>query len=229
MRYLALATDYDGTLAHHGRVEDATWDAVRRLRDSGRQAILVTGRELDELHTVCPHLDLFHLVVAENGALLYDPSRHKTESLAPPPPPEFVAALRRRGVEPLSVGRTIVATHEPHDQTALEVIRELRLDWHVILNKGSVMVLPAGVSKASGLSAALAALGLSPHSVVGVGDAENDSAFLELCGCAAAVANALPALRDRVDFVTPAGHGAGVVQLIEELLADDLARRAGQS
>ncbi len=53
------------------------------------------------------------------------------------------------------------------------------------------MVLPAGVNKASGLAAALARLQLSPLNVVGIGDAENDHAFLRACGCAVAVANAL--------------------------------------
>ncbi len=229
MRYQVLATDYDGTLAHEGRVADSTWAAVRRLRDSGRKVVLVTGREMDDLLGVCPRLDFFDHVVAENGALLFDPVRQKTQSLAPPPPPEFVAALRGRGVAPLSVGRTIIATHQPHDKTALAVIRDLGLEWQVILNKGSVMVLPAGLNKATGLAAALAALEIAPQNVVGVGDAENDHAFLALCGCAVAVANALPALRDRAHFVTRGDNGAGVVQLIEEMLADDLARRTGRT
>jgi hypothetical protein len=107
----------------------------------------------------------------------------------------------------------------------LEAIRDLGLELQVIFNKDAVMVLPSGVNKASGLSAALEELGLSPHNVVGVGDAENDHAFLELCECGAAVANALPMLRARADIPTQGDHGAGVIELIEELLDDDLARR----
>jgi hypothetical protein len=95
----------------------------------------------------------------------------------------------------------------------------------VIFNKGAVMVLPAGVTKASGLAAALRDLGLSPHNVVGVGDAENDHSFLSLCECSVAVANALPMVKDKVDFVTRADHGAGVTELIAELFADDLGKR----
>src|SRR5262245_3968957 len=49
MRYLALACDYDGTIAHHGRVDDDTLAALRRVRASGRKLLLVTGRELDDL------------------------------------------------------------------------------------------------------------------------------------------------------------------------------------
>ena len=54
MRYHVLAADYDGTLAHHGRIDDATWEALQRLRESGRKAIMVTGRQLDELLELLP-------------------------------------------------------------------------------------------------------------------------------------------------------------------------------
>jgi hypothetical protein len=99
----------------------------------------------------------------------------------------------------------------------------LGLELQVIFNKGAVMVLPSGVNKASGLSAALSELGLSPHNVVGIGDAENDHAFLNLCECSVAVANALPALKETADFVTQGDHGAGVIELVEQLLASDLS------
>ncbi len=50
MRYLALACDYDGTLAQHGRVDDATVAGLERVLATGRKLVMVTGRELDELH-----------------------------------------------------------------------------------------------------------------------------------------------------------------------------------
>ncbi len=218
-----LATDYDGTLAHHGHVDDSTLDALHRLRETGRKLILVTGRELDELMGIFPRLDLFDRVVAENGALIYRPGGREEKLLGERPPESFVEALEARGVGPISVGRVIVATWEPHQDAVLDVIRELGLELHVIFNKGAVMVLPSGVNKATGLSAALDELGLSPHNAVGVGDAENDHAFLALCGCAVAVANALPTLKERADLVTQADRGAGVIELIDRLLADDLA------
>jgi len=124
MRYLALAADYDGTLAHHGAVDEPTLDALRRLRASGRKLIMVTGRELDELLTVFPHPELFDRIVAENGALLYRPAEKEEKKLAEAPPAGFVAALKARGVGPISVGRVIVATWEPHEKTVLEVIHE---------------------------------------------------------------------------------------------------------
>ncbi|WP_406698397.1 HAD-IIB family hydrolase [Singulisphaera sp. Ch08] len=223
MRYLALAADYDGTLATHGRVEDSTLEALGRLRESGRRLILVTGRELDELLTVFPRPDLFDRIVAENGALLYRPATREEQVLGEPPPDRFVATLKERGVGPISVGRVIVATWEPHESVVLETIRDLGLELHVIFNKGAIMVLPSGVNKATGLAVALDELGLSPHNTVGVGDAENDHAFLAFCECSAAVDNALPILKERADLVLAGDHGAGVVELIDRMIADDLA------
>jgi hypothetical protein len=55
-----------------------------------------------------------------------------------------------------------------------------------------------------------------------VGDAENDHTFLALCECGVAVSNALPMLKERADLVTQADHGAGVIELIERMLASDL-------
>ena len=98
------------------------------------------------------------------------------------PAKPFISALKDRGVEPLSIGRSIVATTTPHEQAVVEVIRNLGLEMHVVFNKGSVMILPPGVNKETGLRAALLDLELSPHNVIAVGDAENDHALLRGCG-----------------------------------------------
>lgn len=223
MRYFVLATDYDGTLAADGRVHNDTLKALERLRCSGRKLILVTGRQLDDLLQVFAEIDLFDYVVAENGALLYCPTSRQSKLLGFKPPVEFIHRLRDRQVSPLSVGNVIVATWHPHETTVLQTIRDLGLELQVIFNKGAVMVLPSGINKATGLMAALTEMKLSPHNVVGVGDAENDHAFLNLCECSVAVANALPMLMERVDFVTNDPRGDGVIELIDLLLSSDLS------
>jgi hypothetical protein len=224
MRFLALVCDYDGTLAEVGYVDRDTIDALERLRSSGRQCILVTGRELSDLVKIFPELHLFRRVIVENGAVLHRPAGGEEKLLAEAPPEKFVLELQRRGVTPISVGRAIVATRQPHETTVLEVIRDLGLELQVIFNKGAVMVLPSGVNKATGLKAALHELNLTAHQVVGVGDAENDHAFLDLCGCSVAVANALPAIKARATFTTQGVAGHGVTELVDELIENDLAR-----
>jgi HAD superfamily hydrolase (TIGR01484 family) len=222
MRYVALATDFDGTLAHGGCVDPSTIDALKRLAATGRKLLLVTGRELDDLRSVFNATELFDRLVVENGAVLHRPSTGETRVLAAAPPPQFVAELERRGVTPLELGTSIVATCHPNEQTMLELIRDLGLELQVIFNKGAVMVLPAGTNKASGVAEALRELGLSAHNLVAIGDAENDHALLEMAECSAAVANALPMLKAKADLVMRGDHGAGAVELIERLIESDL-------
>jgi hydroxymethylpyrimidine pyrophosphatase-like HAD family hydrolase len=222
MRFLALATDYDGTIATGGQVGESTFAALDRFRQTGRKVLLVTGREIPDLMHVCQRLDAFDCIVAENGALLYDPATRRETSLAAPPPVEFVQTLKARNVAPMSVGRVIVATWQPHETAVLETIRDRGLELQVIFNKGAVMILPSGVNKATGLAAALDALCLSPHNVLAVGDAENDHALCKSCEASAAVANALPTLKEAVDLVLENHHGAGVEELIARVINDDL-------
>lgn len=222
MRYFALATDYDGTLAHHGVVDEQTINTLERLAHSGRKIILVTGRELPDLESVFGRLDLFARIVAENGAVLYNPATREKQALGQRPPDRFVASLKEKGVTDVSVGDVIVATWHPHEQQVLDSIRELGLELQVIFNKDAVMILPSGINKMTGLDAALAELKISRHNVVGVGDAENDHAFLGCCECAVAVQNAIPALKERADLITDGASSAGVRELVEKILDTDL-------
>ncbi len=183
----------------------------------------MTGRELSELQATFPDVGMCDVVVAENGGLLYWPQTGSEDVLAEPPAEEFIAEMAREGIAPFSVGRVIFATWRPHEKKVLDVIGRLGIGLQVIFNKRAVMVLPPHVNKATGLAAALARMQLSAEAVVAVGDAENDHAFLDACGVAVAVNNALPALKSRCDLVTSRGHGAGVVELIDQLLDDDLA------
>ena len=128
MRFVALACDYDGTIAWDGVVLPRTIDALIDLKKSGRKLILVTGRELDDLMKVFPQLEIFDRVVAENGALLYRPATREERTLAERPPEAFIRELIHRGAERVSVGRVIVATWRPHETTAVEVIRDFELE-----------------------------------------------------------------------------------------------------
>ena len=222
VRYHVLACDYDGTIAHHGAVDPATVKALAEVKQSGRRLVLVTGRQLEDLAQVFAPLDLFDRIVAENGGVLCDPAAPREKSLCDPPDGTLLRVLDERGVTPLSAGKVVVATWSPHEHVVLEAIHELGLELQVIFNKGAVMVLPAGVNKASGLIAALDDMKLSPHNCVGIGDAENDHAFLKLCNCAVAVENALPAVKNSADLVTRGDHGRGVSELCDLLIREDL-------
>lgn len=217
MRYLALATDYDGTIATDGVVDDATADALRRAKAGGLTLILVTGREAHHLVEICPCYRLFDRIVAENGAVLFDPATERTEAIAPAPPTEFLERLRARGV-PFGVGRSVVSTWQPHETAVAEAIAQLGIEWHVVMNKEAVMALPRGVDKASGLAAAARELGIDVARVVSVGDAENDIAMFHGAGLGVAVANALPSVKAAAGRVMSRLRGAGAAELIDQLL-----------
>lgn len=219
-----LATDYDGTLADRGSVSEATVAALRAWRASSRQLVLVTGRQVRDLRACFPELSLCDRVVAENGAVLFDPASNETRLLGEPAERALLDELAARGVSPLSVGEVIVATRDRHGPTVRTVLTELRSEREVVLNKSAVMIVPRGVGKASGLRAALSELRASAERTVAVGDAENDLEMLRLCGLGVAVADALPLLKDMADEVTTADNGAGVVELITRLLGSEPQR-----
>lgn len=219
VRYEVLATDYDGTLTGDGEsvAEDVT-QGLQRLKAAGRKLVLITGRVLDDLIRVFPAVDVFDRVVAENGAVLYCPATRDLKVLAERPSRPFIERLEALGVTPLSVGHVIVATLTAHEATVSQAIRELRLNAAIAYNKGSIMVLPPGVTKASGLRAALDDLRVGPCGVLGIGDAENDDSLLGACSFGVAVGNALPALKGRAHMVTAAAGGAGVLEAIALML-----------
>jgi hydroxymethylpyrimidine pyrophosphatase-like HAD family hydrolase len=228
MRFLLIATDYDGTLACEGHVQQNTIAALDRLRASGRKLVLVTGRHMPDLSTVFSRFDLFERIVAENGGLLYCPATRKEKLLCEPPNQRFLTLLRERNI-PFAPGRTVVASWRPHEEAVLEAIRDLGRDLQVTFNKHSIMVLPSGVNKATGLAAALRELHISAHNVVAVGDAENDHALLRAAGCGVAVANALPALKERADIVLDKPDGEGVIELADALISNDLEKFASSA
>jgi hydroxymethylpyrimidine pyrophosphatase-like HAD family hydrolase len=175
MKFLALASDYDGTLATDGLIARSTMAALRRLRATGRRLILVTGRTMADLVRVCPELQEFDRLVVENGAVIHSPADRRSRTLCPRLPERFINELRARDVAPLSLGEVLAATDEINTTEVARTIHDLGLELQLEFNRGALMVLPPGVNKGTGLRATLDDIGMSPHDVVGIGDAENGS------------------------------------------------------
>ncbi len=207
--FRAVAVDYDGTLAD-GQVARDTLAALAEARARGIRVIVVTGRIMSELRAVFARLeDHVDAVVAENGAVLV--TSVGVRQLAAPVDRAVSAGLSARRVAHRS-GQVLVACGAADEPAAREVIRGLGLDLQLVRNRGELMILPAGVTKGSGLREALGDLGLSHHNTIGVGDGENDHSLLEVCEIGVAVANAVDAIRDHADvtLALPDGHGNAV-------------------
>jgi len=221
MRFTCLAFDYDGTLAIEGRISEELLSSLAKAKNSGIKLILITGRILKDLHRVFPQNDLFDYVMAENGAVLYCPATRITKLLCDPIPLSFVENLRKKGVKPIEVGNVIVSSWHPNENLIIEAIHEFGLDLHISFNKGAVMVLPAGVNKATGLKAALSELNQSVHNTIGIGDGENDFVFMDKCEYAVAVGNALPVLKDLADLILEKDNGQGVIDFLNHTFQDE--------
>ena len=209
--FRAVALDLDGTLAENDHLAETAMAAIKASRDE-LQMILVTGRVFSDLEAAFPGLWCeFDALVSENGAVLH--TRSGAQLLADPVNPAVGQALAERGVA-VRAGQVLLALAGDDAAAAVDVITSLGLDCQVVHNRGAAMVLPAGVTKASGLLAALDEFSLSAHNTIAVGDAENDLALLQAAEVGAAVANAVPSLAAHADLHLRSRNGAGVVELL---------------
>ncbi len=209
--FRAVAIDFDGTLAE-GVVGSDTLAALAEARARGLRVILVTGRIVDELRSVFPDVeDHVDALVAENGGVLV--TSVGVRRLAKPVDAAVSQALSALGVAHRS-GQVLIACAAADEPAALEVIRESGLDCILVRNREELMIMPAGVTKGTGLLEALGDLRLSAHNTVGVGDAENDHSLLEVCEVGVAVANAIEGLRARADVTLGLPDGEGVADLL---------------
>jgi phosphoglycolate phosphatase (TIGR01487 family) len=210
----AIAVDLDGTIACDDVLSQRADDAIKNARHQGIRVVLVTGRRLAALSQQFPGLvDNFDAVVAENGGVLLVGERR--QRLAEPVDVRLAATLKSAKI-PCATGDVLLATSSRYDAQVLERITTLGIDAMLLRNRSELMILPAGVSKGSGLRAALDALQVSPHNTIAIGDAENDHAMFEVVELSVATANAVPALKGHADLILDHADGDGVAELIHE-------------
>ncbi|MDA8312036.1 MAG: DUF853 family protein [Actinomycetota bacterium] len=211
--YRALAVDFDGTLTEGGVAPaPEVLDALAAARARGLRVLLVTGRILDQLEQTWPAVhESVDCVVAENGAVLRAGHWHRL--LADPVDQHLDAALSAANV-PFRRGEVLLAAKVVDEPTILTAIRVLELGCQTVANRSELMVVPAGVSKGTGLYHALGHLGLSFHNTIAVGDAENDLPLYERAELAVAVSNAVEPLRELADVVLAEPDGSGVAAFI---------------
>lgn len=223
MRYIALAAGYDGTLAREGHCSEACIEALRALAATGRKLILVTGRELRDLLEVFPEARVFDYLVAENGAVMHRPATRASAILAQAPPEILLQELRRRRVNPLTVGNAIVSAPLEFEDEVRQTVDRLQLDARIATTQAAVILLPVDVNKAFGIRAVLKELGLSPHNLVAIGDADDDVAMLGVAEYAVAVQNATSTVKACADRVTQGADCDGFIELARDLMTTDLA------
>lgn len=218
MKFCVLALDYDGTIAEHGRPDPGVMAALREARAKGIVLVLVTGRILEDLRRVAGDLEVFEAIVAENGAVLAFPNR-RDRLLGRPPPPALLEDLCTRGVE-FTIGDCVLEADASFAIPILRAVRQLELPLVLAFNRSRLMLLPQGISKATGLREALKTLRLSLHNCVAIGDAENDFQLLEAAEMGVAAGWGSASLRAIADDVVPGDGPPALAGYIREIITN---------
>jgi hydroxymethylpyrimidine pyrophosphatase-like HAD family hydrolase len=218
MRLRVIATDYDGTIARGGVLDPCVCAAFAKARKRGVLVVIVTGRTLSELRNVAGSLGFVDGVVAENGAVVALPNGHVT-LLGAPPPMCLIEMLTKRAID-FKVGRCVVEMGAEFADVGISLIRELELPLAITFNRGRMMLLPASISKSSGLRQLLDTLGASVHNAIGIGDAENDHELLSCCEHGVAVSWGSKRLQNSADDVIQGDGPEAVAEYIERISAD---------
>lgn len=219
----AVLTDLDRTLTGPDLVlQPATLARLKALREAGIAVVVVTGRPVDHLRAIglsraCSAL------VAENGGLVVLPRTRRVEAYY-----DGFAATCRTALGPLAAalhwGRVVGSGPAAVAPEIERVLTRAGIPHGLSYNSGEVMLLPAGVDKATGALRALHHLGIDPQDAAAVGDGENDVPMFGVVGRSAAVANAVPAAAAAATEMLRQPYAEGFMEFTETLLPPAPAR-----
>lgn len=169
---------FRGSVIHDRPLSPSTVEQVMSLASENDDALVYLGREeVFGSHEAHPHVketfaNWLHQEVPER---------------LPPGPPQFPVYQ--------------LLLYCPEDRVPLyeERFPELSLiRWHPL----SLDIIPRGASKAAGVKALLAHLGIAPEEAVAFGDALNDREMLSYVGMGVAMGNAHEGLKPYARFIT---------------------------
>jgi hydroxymethylpyrimidine pyrophosphatase-like HAD family hydrolase len=121
----------------------------------------------------------------------------------------------------------LVVVADPEELAALRVLAVAHFDDALFVTTSLPTFLEfgrAGVSKGSAIREVCERLGLDLARVVAFGDGANDVELVEEAGFGFAIDGGHPRLLEVADGICPTPHDHGVAQVIEAILARDVAR-----
>jgi hydroxymethylpyrimidine pyrophosphatase-like HAD family hydrolase len=184
----------------------------------GLKVVLASGREYHWLAALAAKLRFVDALVAENGAVVEAPVGGRPRIVGR----AMASRVRRRLAQArwtnVEYGEVVVSVPRSMGPRVGKLVKGL--DVALVPNADRVMILPAGVSKASGMQLALRALHLGSRSFAAIGDGENDIPLLREAALSGAVSNAHPRVVAAVDYVCRAPFGAGVEEFVKGPLAN---------
>ena len=111
---------------------------------------------------------------------------------------------------------------EPQRLEKMEDLMRERMKGRVDVYRSQPFFLecvPVGIDKSASLRFLLGRLGISVDEVVACGDAANDLCMIEMAGLGVAMANAIPAVKEKADYVTSLNNNEdGIAEVVEKFL-----------
>jgi hydroxymethylpyrimidine pyrophosphatase-like HAD family hydrolase len=229
--------DIDGVITR-GEGQPVDLDVIARLAAMNRRSAadasvpaitLCTGRQAPYVELMAQLTETFMPCIFEHGAGLFFPREFRYEFIVLPGYSARLAALRALlDRELLAPGRAFVQPGKEATMTLYPLSASLdevfdtaeRLapeGWTVARNVLGVELRPEGIDKALGLRHISELLAVPVSETAGVGDSDPDLGFLSLCGFSAAPANATPAVKEAVDYVSEATYGEGLLDILSRL------------
>lgn len=213
-----IVSDLDRTLTGADLVIDpAARQRIRELRAAGVRVVIATGRRFDDVEAMGLLAEVDG-VVAENGAVVCVPTESVMQVLHADFGELARAALGALAAD-LDWGRVIGSGPRGLALRASERLTAAGVAHAIESNADEIMLLPPGVSKASGADICLERLGLAASEAWAIGDGDNDAALLRWAKLGAAPANASAAARAAADVLIAAPYSRGFLELTAPLIA----------
>jgi len=213
-RIRLVLSDYDRTFTDATlRVEPGLVNAILRLKRQGVIFSIVSGRKYDFMADLYQSLNgVVDSFIAENGCVGYAMGgKHfiaKSDGRD-----RLLSGLRELEI-PYDAGEVVVSIHRSFERP-LGRLMEAFPHLHMVRNVDSIMVLPEGVSKATGIKWLMDVYDIMPRELACIGDAENDLEMRSLCEMMGAVCNALPIVKQESDYVCKQSFGCGLQEFLE--------------
>ncbi|MCI4366550.1 MAG: HAD hydrolase family protein, partial [Thermoplasmata archaeon] len=197
----------------------------RVARAMGLKLILVSGRVHSALAPFVRALGEFDGVVGENGAVIEVPVGRPPLVLGARIAGQVRRRLRSDPDLRVEYGRVVTSVRRVDGPRAMDLVQGLPVS--VIENVDRVMILPRGITKATGVHLALERLGLAGRGFAAIGDGENDVPMLREAALSGAVANATPSARSAASYRCKAPSASGVAEFVRGPLTDWRIEAAG--
>jgi len=211
-----FVADFDRTITDGNLELDLDClNAIERIRKMGVHTAVVTGRKRVFLQDFFDrHRSVFDSAICENGCRGYidgeweNLAENRSKS-------QILDRFSNSGIR-YDFGDCIISTEAMTEDEVCSMLSGIS-GWKAIINIDSVMILPLGVDKGTGILWLQSEKGFTKEETAGIGDGENDLVIRDVCGIFGTPSSAVGPLRERADFVSEKEYSRGTIDFIEHL------------